>query len=354
MEKETKETKANETLLNMKQKKRVPLWLKILLPLVTVLFILPMAVTAYLYEGYFGNRAETSENETTLTIEDFPELSATEINFPSGDHTLTGYLYFKDNNANIKGMVIVCHGIWSNHTNLLTEINTFVENDYLVFAYDNTGTVRSQGDSIIGLVQSQLDLDAALTYLENDASFQTIPKLLYGHSWGAYAVTSVLNYDHDVNAVAAMAPFNQSIDMLLETGSAMYGDWLRVMTPYLKLYERIKFGSTAGNTALEGINNVEVPVLIYHSDNDGTISLESSVYAKREKYRNKNVEAFLTPSKGHDPFLSYDAILYRQEYATDIADGTFDGETLDKELYYQLDADVFRHVLEVFDEAVAE
>lgn len=342
----------DKTKNTTKKRKRFPLWLKILSPLVIVFILLPMGATAYLYEEYFGSRADTTENETTLTMEDFPKLSSTEITFPSGDNTLTGYLYFKDNNANIKGMVIVCHGIWSNHTRLLTEINTFVENDYLVFAYDNTGTQLSEGSSIVGLVQSQLDLAAALTYLENEASFQLIPKLLYGHSWGAYAVTSVLNYDYDIKAVAAMAPFNQSIDMLLETGSAMYGDWIRLLTPYLKLYERIKFGSAASNTALEGINNVNIPVVVYHSDNDDTISLDSSLYAKREQYKNNHAESYLTPSKGHDPFLSYDAVLYREEYTTNIKAGTFDEESFDKTLYYQLDTAVFNHVLEVFHKAV--
>ncbi len=45
----------------------------------------------------------------------------------------------------------------------------------MVFAYDNTGSGASTGDSCIGLVQSALDLDNALTYVEQNPVFDGLP-----------------------------------------------------------------------------------------------------------------------------------------------------------------------------------
>ena len=45
-----------------------------------------------------------------------------------------------------------------------------VDHGWRVLAYDATGSCESEGEGTVGLVQSALDLDAALTYVENNAS----------------------------------------------------------------------------------------------------------------------------------------------------------------------------------------
>lgn len=333
------------------KKKRIPLWIKILLPLLLLVLVLPLAAAASLYESYFDHRWEETQEEVPLSLKDFPSLSATKVIFPSGSNTLTGYLYYKDNDPNIKGMVIVCHELWSTHTSLLTQINDFVENNFLVFAYDSTGTGQSQGSSPTGLVQSQLDLDAALTYLENQPSFQMTPKLLYGYGCGAYAATNVLPDHPNIQAVAAMAPFHQSGALLADAGRSKYGSWFSILSPYMQLYERIKFGSAAKKTTLDGISETGIPVLICHSQEDTVIPFSVSPCAFQEQMDDSQVRFLLVSGKGHTPFLSDKAIQYRASYAA-LSQQEKKESVPDKTLFYELDDQIQSQVLTLFCEAV--
>ncbi len=62
-----------------------------------------------------------------------------------------------------------------------------------MFSFDCTGSHESRGKGTTGLPQLALDLNAALSYMESDSALDGVPIMLYGHSWGGYAVAAVLN-----------------------------------------------------------------------------------------------------------------------------------------------------------------
>ena len=61
---------------------------------------------------------------------------------------------------------------------------------------------------MMGMAQSAIDLDAALTYIESNDELNGLPVLLYGHSWGGYAAAAVLGSDHDIKASVSISGYS--------------------------------------------------------------------------------------------------------------------------------------------------
>lgn len=237
------------------------------------------------------------------------------LSFKSGENTLQGYLYGADNT---KGLVVICHGLGGGAENYLGETLCFVENGYQVFGYDNTGCYKSEGANCIGLPQSVIDLDAALTYIEQESRFNGLPVILYGHSWGGYAVTAIFNYDHNITASVSVAGFNKPFQMIIEWARGMIGGFTYVEYPYIWLYQKILFGSALDVTAVDGLNRVQTPVLIIHGNGDNTVGYyESGIINYRDEITNPNVRFKICEKEkqnGHSNlFRSLAAIEYWEE-----------------------------------------
>jgi predicted alpha/beta hydrolase len=111
--------------------------------------------------------------------------------------------------------------------------------------------------------------------------------MLAGHSWGGYAVCAVLNYNHRINAVVSFAGYNKCADVFNEQGELMVGGIFYTLTPQFWAIEKQLFGDTAKLTAVEGINNAGIPVMIVQCANDEAIpAATTSIYAHRGEIRN--------------------------------------------------------------------
>ena len=210
------------------------------------------------------------------------------LSFMSGENKLQGYLYGAENT---KGLVVISHGLGGGAENYTMQTKLFVDEGYQVFGYDNTGCYNSDGDNCIGLAQSVIDLDAALTYIEQEDRFKDMPVLLFGHSWGGYAVTAIFNYDHDITASVSVAGFNKPMQMIIEWARGMMGGFAYVEYPYIWTYNKLIFGDDLDTTAVNGINNTDTPILLIHGNEDKTIGIdESAIMAYRDEITNPNVQ----------------------------------------------------------------
>ena len=54
----------------------------------------------------------------------------------------------------------------------------------------------------------------ALNHIENSEELSNLDILLFGHSWGGYAVSHVLNYEHDITGVVSIAGVNNPNDFI--------------------------------------------------------------------------------------------------------------------------------------------
>lgn len=352
----------------MNRKKKL---LKITLISLAVLFVLFSAASFIFIKIAFNEmfgRSVQNEYGTGYRYQDIADRYDRELHsFYSGSNKLQGYLYGAENTD---GLVVISHGLGGGADSYLAETMYFVDNGYSVFAYDNTGCYNSEGDNCVGLPQSAIDLDAALTYIENNERFDGLPILLYGHSWGGYAVTAGLKYDHNVTAAVSVAGFNDPMDMVKEWCKGMMGNFTYVEYPYIYLYERIILGDCIEATAVDGINSTDTPVLIIQGDNDETVNYSgAATIACRDEITNPNAQFKICGDDRHNGhnnlFISDGAYEYSsekrneydklsEEYGDEIPEDVerefFSG--IDKDKYNELDEDFMSDVISFYRHAL--
>lgn len=217
------------------------------------------------------------------------------VSFKSGKNTLQGYIY---GNNNDKGLLVFAHGIGGGHENYLDFITYMVDKGWKVFAYDATGSCTSEGDGTNGLPQSALDLDNALSYIESDSELSKLPKVLAGHSWGGYAVAAVLNFDHDIKAVASISGYAYPMEMIMEFTDNMMGKASKLLYPFIWADCYTRFGSKTNMSAIDGINRSDTPIMIIHGKKDTMIGYDrSSIISKKNEITDPNAEYYTVDGK---------------------------------------------------------
>ena len=296
----------------MKPKSRKKKILFILLSIVAVLIIVgDWALTVMVYNENFNQRFESCE-PLMLYMDDFDGLQRTKYEFPSAQgQKLAGYMYSWGENQ--RGIIVMAHGFGGGgHNSYMDCANYFARQGYYVFAYDATGNDESQGEGVGGLPQGVIDLDYAITFVEESGNFPNLPIVLFGHSWGGYSVCSVLTYHPEVKAVIACSGFNASSDLFEAEGKRQIGDGIYLMLPFVKLHERMKYGGYASNTAMDGFSKSNAAVLVVHSFDDEVVPVEYGYEIYYEKYKDDSRFRFLSfENEGHNYFNDD---TYREEF----------------------------------------
>ncbi len=279
-----------------------------------------------MYDENFNVRGDSYE-PLMLRLEDFSGLSCTEYTFPSDDgQMLAGYLYGVGENQ--KGVVVIAHGFGGGgHNSYMDAANYFARHGWSVFAYDATGTDKSEGEGVGGVPQGLIDLDNAISFVEAEDDLSGLPIVLFGHSWGAYSVCSVLTYHPEVKAVIECSGFNRSSDMFESGGKSQAGGIIYAMTPFVKLYESVKYGKYANNTAMEGFEASDARVMVVHSADDDVIEIGYGYDKFYKKYGDDPRFTFVRfDDRGHNNILNNPEDTYADEF-----DAEFDRwlETLD-------------------------
>lgn len=326
------------------------------------------------YDSFF-KRYEKRDINTVFGEFDYSRvderLPRTTFFFPSGRWKLQGYFYPCHG---AKGMVVVCHGMHAGADDYIPFIEHFVRNGYAVFTYDCQGTYASEGNSTVGMCTPLVNLDHALTYIENDKQLSQYPLFLFGHSWGGYAATAVLSIHKNIRGCAAVAPFNSGYTLFVEKGEQYMGpfsDMLRIDFPkeFLNTYQALLFKDYAKYNAVEGINSTDVPVYIAHGNRDFVISFaHQSVISHRNEIRRKNVTYYIGTGAqaGHNTILhSLRAVAYQEKVEKDLkrrkkeCDRDLTQEELaefcngvDHALYSEINMEMMQDILNMFNKAL--
>ena len=288
----------------------------IIISFIALLFVFSAGSMVFAKSFYDGNFKRVNEPKYTglLRYNDVSGYDRTKVDFKSGNNTLTGYIYGENNQ---KGLVVISHGLGYGADDYLAQTLYFVDNGWRVFAFDNTGTYQSQGQSERGLPQSVMDLDAALTYIENNPTLNNLPVMLFGHSWGGYAVAAVLNYSHPITAVVSISGFNSPNELILEDAKREIGFFSYLEYPFLAKYQSWLFGDKAKLTAVNGVNSTNTPVMIIHGTADEAIAYNgASIISHREDITNPNVVFKTCRVENHNGHKS----LYRSDAAVNYID----------------------------------
>ena len=287
--------------------------------LATLTGVSAMFVTANViaYDSFFARFPRPDYNVTPGLIcyeRIANNLPREQFSFRSGENNLQAYYYPSQNS---KGLVIVVHGFHAGADDYLPIIKTFVDNGYSVFSYDNTGTYGSDGDTMIGMCQTLVDLDNAIKYVKSTPNFYNQPLFLWGHSLGGYAVNSVLALHPSIKACASVAALNSGYNIMSQKATQYAGPIANMGKPVFDAYQRILFGDYVNYDAVKGINSTTIPVVIAHGKTDTIISYDSqSVISKRALITNPNVIYYETEGAqgGHNEIMhSQSALNYREE-----------------------------------------
>lgn len=267
------------------------------------LFLLWIGIALGLYNLYFGRRFES--NPMFLNhVEDYAGLERKKYEFSSDrGQTITGYMYSSGDSQ--RGIIVFAHGYGAGgHNSYMEVINCFAQNGFYVFAYDATGNDESGGKGIGGVPQGLIDLDYAITFVEDSGNFEPLPIMLFGHSWGGYSVSNVLNYHPEVKAVIECSGPNSSTDLLEGGGKQVIGSFIYIVIPVIRVYEDIRFGDYAKTTALEGFAATDAPIMIVHSSDDDTVPIGYGYDIYYEVFKDDPRFVFVRlEDKGHNSFL---------------------------------------------------
>ncbi|NLO15954.1 MAG: alpha/beta hydrolase [Clostridiales bacterium] len=279
---------------------------------IVIFSLISMIIVAFVYNGQFP-RYDRPDKTVSASL-NYGDIQARYprrlVNFESGNNRLQAYVY--DSNQ-AKGLVVVAHGLGGGADSYLPQIAFFVDQGWRVFSYDSTGSFDSEGKTTKGFPQALIDLDAALTYIAAQKELAALPVLLFGHSWGAYAVANILHYDHDIAGVAAVSGPNSAMEMIMEQGRSMMGGFIDIQYPYLLLYQRILFGEAASLIAVDAINRTDIPVLIVHGTEDDLVAYDgSSIISKMNAITNPHARALSLSEPGHSGHSN----LFRSDAAT--------------------------------------
>ncbi len=237
------------------------------------------------------------------------------VSFFSGKNRLQGYVYGTDQN---RGIVVVAHGLGGGADSYLAQIMYFVDKGWRVLSYDATGSYESEGKTTKGFPQALSDLNAALTYINGEPEFEDLPIMLFGHSWGGYAVANAPHLGHEIAGIVSVSGVNSSMEIVLEQGRRIMGGFIYTQYPYLWLYQRLLFGKIASLTAVDAINQSHIPVLIIHGRGDDMVFYDGcSVIAHIKEITNPNIKTLVLDEPGrnghNDVFRSDAAIAYIDE-----------------------------------------
>lgn len=326
------------------------------------------------YDSFF-KRYEKRDINTVFGEFDYSRvdkrLKRTTFFFPSGRWKLQGYFYPC---PGATGMVVVCHGMHAGADDYIPFIEYFVRNGYAVFTYDCQGTYTSEGDSTVGMCTPLVNLDHALTYIENNKQLSRYHLFLFGHSWGGYAATSVLSLHKNICGCAAVAPFNSGFTLFVEKGEQYSGPFSEKLATgfpkeFLDTYQTLLFKDYTKLDAVKGINSTKVPVYIAHGTRDAVISFaHQSVISHREEIRKRNVKYYIgtDAQAGHNTILhSLRAVAYQEKVEKDLKrlkkeyDRDLTQEELaefcdgvDHALYSEVNMEMMQEILKMFNRAL--
>lgn len=282
-----------------RRSKSVRIAIRICIALLILVLVVNPIVNAVVYGLIFNRRVQTPAAQAT-PVSAFPGLRMESCAFPSDEgQMLVGYRYSAGSRAP-KGLIVMAHGIGGGHAAYRRIAAAFAQGGYLVFAYDATGTDGSEGSGIGGLPQGVIDLDYALRFVDQDSAYRDLPVVVFGHSWGAYSAGAVLAYHPEVCAAVLASGFDRSADMLRLRASDYVGPLAKLMLPYVRLHERIRFGDYAGASVSGGLRSSKAAALIIQGGKDDVVPAESGYSRYYAEFANDARFRFLEyPDRGH-------------------------------------------------------
>ena len=250
----------------------------------------------------------------------------TSFSFLSGKNRLFGKRYFYGDGP-YKAVVVFFHGIGAGHESYTQEICKIAKQGFLVYAYDNTGSMMSQGRSIGNLAQAALDQKAFFEFLDQEPLAQGLPRYTCGHSWGGFCALMSLFPEYHVEKAVSLAGF-RSVPSIMEANAPGLKKLHKPLCRYLKKHYG-KYGTT---DATDLLNATSAKVLYIQGEKDTMCPTPECLYHFQKHVNNPNVSFIEVKGRGHQPYWTDEACAYYEEVFQKRKMGG-----LDREIGYEID-----------------
>lgn len=116
---------------------------------------------------------------------------------------------------------------------------------------------------------------------------------------------NVLYMHPEVKAAVAAAGFWKSGDFIIDQGRRMIGGAVDVLAPYIRLYEKIRFGSEFSSVpVIKGMDRTEAGVMIVQGGNDDVVPKECGYDPVYEAFGDlERFQFVLYDGRGHEDLL---------------------------------------------------
>lgn len=327
-----------------------------ILIVIALLAIIMLLIALMADRKYFHRRYDGNPNLKYFTADDFDQLIAEPVFFPSDKgQILRGYIY-KSKQAEPKGLIIFSHGYGAGHLSYTTEINTLAQSGFVVLAYDGTGCVASSGKYFEGFDQGPIDLQFAIKFAKEHPYLKSFGGcVLVGHSWGAFSVMNSVNNPWVYGAVA-LCGFIDGASVMAQTavGQKKNGyarHFWRILVPGLAFLNWLKYGKNANKNSIKSLRETSKPVLLLYGEKDKTVFYPNNGECIKHAILNKKNITFLSfENKGHNVYLTEQAEKSMYEIFGEIAK-TF---RKDKKRALQMYAQIDYHRITQEDTAVMD
>lgn len=237
------------------------------------------------------------------------------FSFQSGKWTLRGCKYCVTEKP--KGVLIFFHGIGAGHTSYTNEICAFAKQGYLVYAYDNTGCMTSEGRGIGSLAQSLLDQEAFFAFLDQQEDARGLPRIAAGHSWGGFTALGALQEKYHVEKAICISGFLSLPQMLMNQVKG-----LKKFEGALKKALKKDYGPYGDLDTIGLLSNTKASVLYIQGEADQMVpKAENYDVLQRLFSKKENIHLLLVEGAMHQPYWTLEANkyfvdLYREHHMT--------------------------------------
>lgn len=228
--------------------------------------------------------------------EKHPEIERSAFSFYSGKWKLRGYKYWL-RDSKPKGVIVFFHGITTGHYGYLNMIAYFADKGYLVYAYDERGSVLSEGDVIFNLAEAATAQKPFYDFLSKEEGIKGLPLYSVGHSWGGYASLCSLRFPQ-VDKVVSISGFDSPLIVCRDRAKI-----LKYLGFEFKIYQRLHYGKQGNISSLRLMKETSKPVFYMQGDKDAVVNFHDSGERFMEELKDKpNISFYIKKNSFHNPY----------------------------------------------------
>lgn len=206
-----------------------------------------------------------------------------------------------------KGLIVFFHGLGDGRASYIYSIALLAKQGYLVYAYDNTGCMESQGNQIYSLEHTLIDQKYFFSWLEKDPKAQGLRRFAVGHSWGGYGACVSAKKEYKIEKVVDIAGFNSVLDSSLTNFPA----WGKLLKPWVWLNLKTASGKYGNTKAVNVLSKSKAKVLYIVGKDDRMVTLKEGYEPIYKAFKdNKRFKFIVKEGRGHSVYKDKDAETY--------------------------------------------